>query len=183
VRIRDADPAADAAACAAIYAPFVNDTAISFEERPPDAAEMRRRMENLVHRYPWLVAEDDASVVGYAYGGPHRERAAYRWAADVTIYIGPGHQRQGLGRALYEALFQRLTAQGLRMACAGITLPNDASVALHERLGFRPVGVYRQIGWKFDRWHDVAWYQRALRTEGPDPPAEPGPPTTTEYDR
>jgi L-amino acid N-acyltransferase YncA len=178
VLIRPGDPAGDAAACAAIYAPFVLGTAISFEEQPPDAAEMRRRMETVLSRYPWLVAEDGPAgpgahgqVIGYAYASPHRERAAYRWAADVTIYIGAEHQRQGLGRALYEALFEILAAQGLRMVCAGIALPNEASVALHEKLGFQPVGVYRQIGWKFDRWHDVAWYQRPLRPDGPGPPA------------
>jgi L-amino acid N-acyltransferase YncA len=175
-RIRSADPAADAAPCAAIYAPFVRQTAISFEEQPPDAAEMRRRMENLASHYPWLVAEEDGTVVGYAYASPHRERAAYRWAADVAIYIGDNHQGRGLGRALYEALFERLATQGLRVACAGIALPNPASVALHEKLGFQPVGIYRRIGWKAGLWHDVAWWQLELAPASDGPPAEPGPP-------
>jgi phosphinothricin acetyltransferase len=176
VRVRHGDPARDAVACAAIYAPFVRETAVSFEDQPPDAAELRRRMEQISARYPWLVAEEHGEVVGFAYASAHRERAAYRWAADVTVYIGPDHHRRGIGRSLYSALFELLGAQGVRMACAGITLPNPASVALHEKLGFQPVGVYRRIGWKFGAWHDVAWYQRELAAGGGEPPAEPGKP-------
>jgi L-amino acid N-acyltransferase YncA len=178
VHIRRADPATDAAACAAIYAPFVQDTAISFEDQPPDAAQLSERMAELGIRYPWLVAEEDGQVIGYAYASPHRVRAAYRWAADVAIYVDAGHQGRGAGRALYTQLFRLLAGQGFRMACAGITLPNQASVALHERLGFKPVGVYRRIGWKAGAWHDVAWYQRELIPDGSEePPPEPRPPT------
>ena len=137
---------------------------------------MARRIGAVSARYPWLVAELDGAVAGYAYASAHRERAAYRWAVDVAVYVDPDHHRRGVGRALYEELLARLGAQGFRVACAGITLPNAASVALHEALGFEPVGVYRRIGWKFGRWYDVAWYQRALRPDAPDPPAEPGPP-------
>jgi L-amino acid N-acyltransferase YncA len=176
MHIRQADPASDAAGCAAVYAPYVRDTAVSFEEDAPSGAEMRRRMGTSGARYPWLVAEDGGTVVGYAYASQHRGRAAYRWAVDVAIYLDAGHHRRGIGRALYQALFERLTRQGFRMACAGITLPNAASVALHEKVGFEFVGTYRQIGWKSGRWHDVAWYQRPLG--GPpsqDPPQEPGP--------
>jgi L-amino acid N-acyltransferase YncA len=173
VRIRTADPAGDAAACAAIYAPFVSDSAISFEDKPPGEAEMRVRIEALGARYPWLVAETRGRVLGYAYASPHRERSAYRWAADVAIYVAPEHQGGGIGRALYEALFELLGQQGLQMACAGITLPNDASVALHVKLGFQLVGIYRRIGWKLGAWHDVAWYQRPLLTTADSPPPEP----------
>jgi L-amino acid N-acyltransferase YncA len=176
LRIRPVDADADAAACAQVYAPYVQHTAISFEAEPPDALEMRRRIEQISARYPWLVAEVDGRVAGYAYAGRHRERAAYRWTAEVAIYIDSAHQRRGLGRALYESLFERLGAQGLRMACAGITLPNPASVALHEKLGFEFVGVYRKIGWKAGAWHDVAWYQRALGPDGSGAPAEPAAP-------
>jgi L-amino acid N-acyltransferase YncA len=172
-RIRHADPELDAAPCAAIYAPYVRGTAISFEEEPPDEAEMARRIAAICARYPWLVAELGGRVVGYAYAGPHRPRAAYRWAVEVAIYIDGAHRGRGIGSSLYEALFELLRGQGLRMACAGVTLPNDTSVALHEKLGFRPVGVYRQIGWKFDAWHDVAWYQRPLDPDAPGGPAEP----------
>ncbi len=121
------------------------------------------------------MAEEDG-VVGYAYGCPHRERAAYRWAADVSVYVAPTHHRQGLGRALYEDLLARLTEQGFQIACAGVTLPNDASVGLHESLGFAPVGVYRRIGFKLGRWWDVGWWQRELRPAGAGPPTEPSAP-------
>ncbi|HXE45994.1 MAG TPA: arsinothricin resistance N-acetyltransferase ArsN1 family B [Conexibacter sp.] len=173
--IRDADPARDAQACAAIYAPFVLDSPVSFEEQAPDAAAFAGRIEKVAATYPWLVAERDGDVVGFAYGAPHRERAAYRWAADVSVYIDGAARRQGVGRALYEALFARLRAQRLRVACAGITLPNAASVALHESLGFEPVGVYRDIGWKAGGWRDVGWWRLALLPPVADPP-EPLPP-------
>jgi phosphinothricin acetyltransferase len=176
MRIRPADPATDAAACAAVYAPYVLDTAISFEEEPPGEAEMRRRIESTAARYPWLVAEDDGRVVGYAYASQHRERAAYRWAVDVAVYLDPSCHRRGIGRALYEALVDELAGQGFRIACAGITLPNPASVALHQKLGFEFVGTYRRIGWKSGSWHDVAWYQRPLGPANDGPPDEPGPP-------
>ena len=176
MHIRQADPAGDAAACAAVYAPYVRDTPISFEEDPPDQVEMRRRIETTSARYPGLVAEEEDRVLGFAYASPHRERAAYRWAVDVAVYLDPTQHRRGIGSELYRALFDRLARQGFRMACAGITLPNEASVALHEKLGFQPVGIYRRIGWKADVWHDVAWYQRPLGPSGPDPPREPEPP-------
>src|SRR5437868_3352900 len=143
--IRDADPARDAAACAAVYAPFVTDSAASFEERPPTPEEFGQRIERISKTHPWLVADDAGRVVGFAYGCPHRERAAYRWAADVSVYVDPKRHRRGYGRALYRDLLALLAAQGLYIACAGVTLPNEASVALHESLGFAPVGIYRRI--------------------------------------
>ncbi len=173
--IRPADPARDAAACAALYAAYVRDTVISFETEPPSETEMRRRMEATSARYPWLVAEAEGRVVGYAYASQHRERAAYRWTVEVAIYLDQGHRGRGVGRALYAELLKRLAEQGFRMACAGITLPNPASVALHEKLRFEPVGIFRRIGWKAGKWRDVAWYQRPLRPLGDAPPQEPGP--------
>lgn len=175
--IRGADPDADAAACAAIYAPHVKDGPVSFEERAPDAEELAGRIRRLTPTHPWLVAEQDEEVVGFAYACPHGERAAYRWSTDVSIYLAADHVGQGIGRALYEELFERLRAQRFRIACAGITLPNPASVALHERLGFAPVGVYREIGWKDGGWRDVAWYQMELAPPTADPPLEPLPPS------
>lgn len=136
---------------------------------------MRRRIDDISARYPWLVAEADGGVAGYAYASPHRTRAAYRWVADVTVYVERGHQRHGLGRALYGALLELLGRQGVQVACAGITLPNEASVRLHEALGFEPVGVYRRIGWKAGAWHDVGWWQREL-IAARERPAEVGPP-------
>lgn len=178
--IRHADPSRDGAACAAVYAPYVRDSVASFEEWPPDGEELRSRIEIVTRRYPWLVAESDESVVGYAYACQHRERAAYRWAADVAVYIAPGHHRRGVGRALYGALLELLIRQGLQVACAGITLPNDASVGLHEACGFRPVGIYSRIGWKAGSWWDVGWWERELVERSAEPPAEPGPPATLE---
>jgi len=175
--IRDATPERDAAACAAIYAPYVRDTVISLEEHVPTVQEFARRIQQTTMTHPWLLAENQAEVVGYAYATRHRERAAYRWAADVTVYVKQDHHRRGVGRALYEALFPLLAAQGLRMACAGVTLPNDASVGLHEALGFKPVGVYRNIGFKHGAWRDVGWWQLNLG-DTDAPPHELGPPST-----
>jgi len=176
--IRHADPGRDAQSCAAIYAPFVLDTAVSFEESPPDAAEMAVRMAELGQMYPWLVAElEDGSLAGYAYAAPHRARAAYRWSVDVTVYVADGARRRGVGRALYGALLPLLARQGFRVACAGITLPNEASVALHEALGFELVGVHRGIGWKAGAWRDVGWWQAELAPAPRGRPAEPLPPT------
>ena len=177
----DADPRrggadGDAGACAAIYAPYVTDTAISLEEVAPTAAEMAARIERTSKTHPWLVAEEAGEVTGYAYGSQHRERAAYRWATDVAVYVDPRHQRRGVGRTLYETLFGLLAQQGFRMACAGVTLPNEASVGLHEALGFQPVGVYRRIGFKFGAWRDVGWWQLELANLAGGPPREPGPP-------
>lgn len=174
--IRMGEPGRDSGACAAIYAPYVRETVISFEEVPPSAGEMAERMGRTLRTHPWLVEERHGEVVGYAYASPHRDRAAYRWAADVTVYVHAGHHRRGVGRGLYLALLDRLRAQGFRTACAGITLPNDKSVGLHSAMGFVPVGVYRGVGWKLGAWHDVGWWQLDLATGGPDPPPEPSPP-------
>jgi L-amino acid N-acyltransferase YncA len=176
VLIRHADPSRDAAACAAIYAPFVRSTAVSFEERPPSARELGVRIERQSLRYPWLVAERAGTIAGFAYAAQHRERAAYRWATDVTVYIAEGWRRQGVGHALYGALLPLLARQGLRIACAGITLPNEASVALHESFGFELAGIYRRIGWKAGSWRDVGWWQLELTPSSDRVPSEPGPP-------
>jgi L-amino acid N-acyltransferase YncA len=171
--VRRAESTRDAAACAAIYAPYVEDSVISFETQAPSAPEMAERIEAIGATHPWLVAERNGGVAGYAYASPHHARAAYRWAADVTVYVDAAHQRSGVGRALYEALFELLRAQRFWIACAGITLPNDPSVGLHEALGFVPVGVYRNIGWKDGSWHDVGWWQLDLGDLPQAPPPEP----------
>jgi phosphinothricin acetyltransferase len=171
--IRSAIPALDAAPCAAVYEGFVRDTAISFEESAPTADELAARIERISRTHPWLVAEDGGRVIGFAYGSPHRDRAAYRWAADVSVYIEPASHGRGVGRALYSALFDLLRGQRLLIACAGISLPNDASVALHESFGFVPVGVYRGIGYKAGAWTDVGWWQLELARPAADPPPEP----------
>lgn len=176
LRIRDADPERDAAACAAIYAPSVQDSVISFELWPPGPEEIAARMRDYQRTHPWLVAERGGEVVGYAYACELNPRPAYRWSAAVSVYVAAGERGLGRGRALYEELFARLRRQGFRMACAGITLPNAASVALHERLGFAPVGVYREIGWKQGGWHDVGWWQLELAPAPAGAPTEPLPP-------
>jgi phosphinothricin acetyltransferase len=164
----------DAAACAAIYALYVTDTAVTFEVDPPSQAQMAQRIAAALRDHAWLVLEDDGRVVGYAYGGRFHARPAYRWACEVSVYLELGRRRTGGGRALYEALLTRLAARGFRIAIAGMTLPNEASVGLHEALGFQPVGTYRRIGFKLGAWHDVAWMQRSLdHDDQAEPPAEP----------
>lgn len=174
--IRPADPGRDGASCAAIYAPYVEQTAISFEETPPTAEEFTQRMDRLTKTHPWLVAAEDGRVVGYAYASRHRERASYRWSTDVAVYVAESHVRRGIGRALYEQLLPALTRQGFYVACAGVTLPNAASVGLHENLGFKPVGTYRRIAFKFGAWRDVGWWQLQLQPPSAEQPPDPGPP-------
>jgi phosphinothricin acetyltransferase len=169
--IRPAGPN-DAAACAAIYRPYVLQTAITFESDPPTAADMAGRIEAATRSYAWLVAEVDGAVVGYAYAGPFATRPAYRWSCEVSVYLETGRRRTGAGRALYRALLPRLVARGYRVAVAKTTLPNDASMGLHTELGFQPVGIHRRIGWKLGAWHDVAITQLDLIT-GDEPPAQP----------
>jgi L-amino acid N-acyltransferase YncA len=169
-RIRLAVPS-DGEALAAIYRPVVASTAISFELDPPDGREMAARVEAALAFAPWLVACEGPAVLGYAYASRHRERAAYGWSVDVSVYVREGERRAGAGRALYRSLFALLRLQGFCAAHAGITLPNAASVGLHEALGFRPVGVYRQVGFKLGAWHDVGWWQLELRERrGPPSP-------------
>jgi phosphinothricin acetyltransferase len=182
VLIRHANADRDAAACAAIYAPHITTGVASLEERAPEPREMANRIRIISRDYPWLVAEIDGQVVGYAYASRHRDRAAYRWAADVTVYISGDHHRRGVGRALYGALFGLLQRQGVYEVCAGVTLPNDASVGLHEAIGFVLVGVYRDVAFKFGQWRSVGWWQMSLRarTEG-EAPTELGPPARLEH--
>lgn len=164
----------DAADIRAIYAPFCERTPTSFETHAPTLEEMEQRIQKITAQFPWLVCETDGAVAGYAYACPHRERAAYRWAADVAVYTGEGQRRTGIGRALYTALFQILRAQNHFKAYAGITLPNPGSVGLHEAMGFTPVGIYRGVGHKFGAWHDVGWWQLALQPEVANPPEPRG---------
>jgi L-amino acid N-acyltransferase YncA len=168
VNIRVARPQ-DAAACAAVYGRYVLDTAISFEEEPPDEEEMWARMQAA---HLWLVAEDDGAIVGFAYGARHQSRAAYRWAAEVSVYLDAEHHRRGIGCALYRELIDALREAGYCTLVAGVTQPNDASNALHESLGFTPIGTYTRIGFKHGSWHDVLWLKLDLM-DGED--SAPGP--------
>lgn len=160
--VRPADPVRDAAACAALYAPFVAESWVSFEFEPPSADEMARRMADYGASHAWLVAEIDGALAGFAYGSPHRARAAYASSCDVAVYVDPAHARRGIGRALYAALIPMLADKRFHAAFAGIALPNEASIDLHEAMGFTPVGIYREVGWKLGQWRDVGWWQRLL---------------------
>jgi L-amino acid N-acyltransferase YncA len=160
----------DAASIAAIYAPSITERSTSFELTPPDPAEMNRRVGTVMRQYPWLVCETSEGVVGYAYAMAHRDRAAYRWSVDASTYISERAHRQGIARALYARLFEILVLQGFRNAYAGITLPNVASYELHKAMGFREVGIYHDVGYKFGKWHDTVWLERALADHVVDPP-------------
>jgi phosphinothricin acetyltransferase len=166
----------DAEAILTIYAPIVRDTAISFEVEPPTRVAMHERIATTLRHLPWFVCDRQGEMLGYVYASSHRSRAAYQWSVDVSVYIHAQARRAGIGRALYHALFELLILQGFYNCYAGITLPNPASVGLHEALGFQPVGVYQAVGYKLGVWHDVGWWQRALQPR----PSLPTPPTAFE---
>ncbi|MEA2650849.1 MAG: hypothetical protein QOI85_570 [Chloroflexota bacterium] len=170
--VRLADPDRDAVDVASIYRPAVESTAASFEETAPEEDEMADRMRRILTSTPWLVAETDGRVIGYAYAAPHRERAGYRWSVDVSAYVHPDWHGRRVGRTLYDALLTRLVGQGFVNVYAGIALPNPASVALHESIGMRRIGVYDRVGFKFGAWHDVAWYGKRIA----DPAGQPDEP-------
>jgi L-amino acid N-acyltransferase YncA len=156
-----------------IYAPVVRTSATSFEWEPPSVDEMAARIAGVTADLPWLVLERDGAVAGYAYASHFRARAAYRWSVETSVYVHADQRGRGVGRALYGALLPMLGALGYGSVYAGITLPNPASVALHERLGFAPLGAYARAGYKLGAWHDVGWWQ--LHLPVPDPPPEPRP--------
>jgi L-amino acid N-acyltransferase YncA len=169
--IRDAR-LADAEGIRAVYAPAIVGSTISFEEEVPSVQEIAGRMSTRP-AMPWLVADVDGEVAGYAYASLHRQRAAYRWSVDCSVYLAAAYHRRGFGTSLYDRLFDELRDLGYLTAYAGIALPNEASVGLHERLGFTLVGVYRNVGYKNGQWLDVGWWAKPLRSELPHEPAEP----------
>ena len=174
MKVRLATPD-DAAAFAALYAPYVAATAVSFETEAPDEAEMRRRIEAAGDLYPWFAAcDDDGSIAGYAYAAAFRARRAYRFSVETTVYVADGRQRQGIGRLLYRVLLPVLEAQGFTQAIAAVTLPNEASTRLHEGLGFEQAGIYRNVGYKLGEWRSVGLWQRAWAPQF-NPPREPRP--------
>lgn len=148
----------DAVGIADIYAPIVRDTTISFESEPPTAAEMERRMLDILPTHPYLVCVDGDTIAGYCYASPHRSREAYQWSCECSVYVGEAYRGKRVGRTLYSTLFKILKLQGFCNVYAGITQPNDRSVDLHQRMGFSPVGMYRKIGFKSGKWHDVQWW-------------------------
>ena len=171
--IRVASPT-DADDILAIYAPIVRDTTISFELEPPTREEMRQRILNTLSSLPWLVLEADQKVRAYAYASPHRSRLAYQWSVDVSVYVDPQAYRRGYGRRLYRPLLEILRAQGYFTAYAGIALPNEPSIGLHEAAGFKMIGIFRNVGYKVNGWRDVGWWELALRhyDQSPLPPRQ-----------
>jgi phosphinothricin acetyltransferase len=162
MNLRDAIPD-DAPAIAAIYNPYIVDTTISFEEEPVPDAEMARRIADVqAAGLPWLVAEADGVVIGYAYATKWRVRHAYRHSVESTVYLAPSAARKGIGSALYTALFERLRAAGCHLVIGGIALPNEASVALHEKMGYEKAAHFKEVGFKFGRWLDVGYWQKKL---------------------
>ncbi len=159
----------DAAGITEIYEPIVRSTPISFEIEVPDEQEIRRRIERINTDYPWLVCQYRDRLAGYAYASRHAARAAYQWSVDTSIYVHSDFRRRRVGQALYASLFRILTAQGYYTAYAGITLPNPGSVGLHESVGFRPIGVYHEVGYKMGAWHDVGYWELPLQPKTPVP--------------
>ena len=164
----------DASRLAAIYDPVVRDTAVSFELEPPGPVEMARRIDEVTDTHPWLVSEDGATILGYAYARRFAERPAYRWSVETTIYVGDGHRGRGVGLALYATLLSLAEMWGFASAYAGTALPNPASESLHRSVGFSLIGVFPRAGRKMGKWHDVAWWHRPLSDA--DPPRPPAPP-------
>ncbi len=159
----------DAKALLAIYGPFVQDTAISFETVVPGEAAFAERIGSYTQKYPWLIAEKDGIIAGYAYAGKHREREAYQWSVESSVYLHPDFQGQGIAQQLYRELFAMLNVLGYINVYAGITLPNVPSTRFHHKQGFQLVGIYTQIGYKHGKWHDVQWMSRCLNTPGDNP--------------
>lgn len=172
-RIRLAS-SSDAAAIAEIYGPIVTSTPISFEVEPPDEQEFQRRIAKVMPSHPWLVCEYQEQIAGYAYASRHRERPAYQWSVDTSVYVNSRFRRRGIGQALYTSLFRILIAQNYYNAYAGITLPNPASVGLHEAVGFTQSCVFRKVGYKLGSWHDVGWWELSLQPVTDTPPFPKG---------
>ncbi|MEI1377849.1 GNAT family N-acetyltransferase [Nostoc sp. UHCC 0926] len=159
----------DALKMLAIYAPVVRETSISFEIEPPSETEFQGRIKDYQQQMPWLVCQINDELLGYAYATPYRTRAAYQWSVESSVYVNVEYRRKGVAKALYSSLFQLLQLQGFYNVFAAIALPNPASVAVHEAVGFSPVGVFCRVGYKFSEWHDVAWWQLSLQQEQPLP--------------
>lgn len=159
----------DSASILKIYAPYITDTVVTFEYQVPTEGEFKERIANIQKKYPWLVCEIDGSVVGYAYASRFREREAYKWSVGFSVYVDPGYHRKNIGKALYFALFQTLKLQGFYNAYAGVTIPNIKSEGLHESVGFKEIGIYQNVGYKFGSWHDVKWYSLKINEHSPSP--------------
>lgn len=166
---------ADARAVLAIYSPVVRETAVSFELEPPSLAVFRTRIASVSENYPWLVAATDDTIAGYAYATSFRSRPAYRWSVETSVYVAAQFREQGVAGTLYRSLIATLRLLRYHNIYAAITLPNEASIKLHENLGFERIGIFKSAGYKFARWHDVGWWQLQLDDESaaPAPPLRP----------
>lgn len=162
MNIRFATPA-DTSAILSIYAPYITDSVITFEYDVPTVSEFAERIQTIQKQLPYLVAEVDGRILGYAYASRHRDRAAYQWSVDTSVYVHPDGHRRGIARQLYTILLDTLCRQGYYNVYAGITLPNLKSEAFHQAMGFKPVGTYASVGYKFGAWHDVGWFQLTLQ--------------------
>lgn len=161
---------ADAASVLAIYEPYIKDTSITFEYDVPSLAEFLERIETISVEYPWLVYVENDVILGYAYGCKHRYRTAYQWSVESAIYVSENTHRKGIARHLYETLFAILRLQGFVNVYAGVAIPNEKSEKFHRALGFEELGIFKKIGYKLDKWHDVAWFQLALQAHILTPP-------------
>lgn len=169
VRIRFAEPERDAAGILAMYAPYIEKTAITFETEVPSPAEFTRRVAGISADFPYLVLEIDGELAGYAYAHRQAERAAYVWNAELSIYLAEGWRGRGMGAPLYRLLEELLAMQGYVNLYGVITASNRASIAMHEKLGYRQIGLHEKTGWKFGRWHDVAWLHKRVGAGEPRP--------------
>lgn len=156
----------DTADILAIYAPYVTDTAITFETEIPSLEEFSKRIESIQKDYPYLVCEVDGKIIGYAYASRYRERAAYRYSVELSVYVAQDYHHQGIGKALYERLFAALENYNFYSAYAGITLPNETSIGFHDSFGFSEVGTYHNVGFKDGKWLDVIWLEKPLKDYG-----------------
>lgn len=167
--IRLANPT-DAIAMLAIYSPYIRNTSITFETGVPAVANFANRIHSYLEHWPWLIYEKEGQVIGYAYASRYRERVAYQWSVECSVYIDEDHLRSGVAKALYAALLAILKAQGFTTVYAVINLPNDSSVAFHESMGFNYFATYEKVGYKLGKWKDVGWWQLKLNEYADEPP-------------
>lgn len=162
---------ADAKAVLNIYQPYIETTAITFETSVPSLADFTGRIKSNTEKYPWLVAEAEGAIIGYAYASKHRDREAYQWCVESSVYVLEAYHNKGIAKELYSKLFGILQQHGYVNVYAGVTLPNPKSYSFHTKMGFEPIGVYKNIGYKLGKWHDVAWLVKTINEHTIDPSA------------
>lgn len=160
----------DAEAALNVYAPYVLHTSATFEYEVPAVESFRKKIEKITAQYPWLVCECDGEIAGYAYGSIHRDRTAYQWSPEATVYLSEKYHRRGIARVLYSALFEMLKMQGYFNAFAGVLATNEKSVEFHRAMGFEDIGLFKNIGFKLSEWHTNLWMQYEIQKPIPNPP-------------